>query len=260
MRVRKYGDDVARAIAFLSRLPVPQRFFLGHDGKLMRVARTFPAAGLLIALPAALTLVLVSSLNADPLLAVLLALAVQTLTTGALHEDGLADAADGLGGGRDRERVLEIMKDSHIGTYGVVALLLSFGIRAAALAQIVRDLAPSIAALCLLATAALSRGALVWHWYVLPAAKPDGVAAAAGQPDEISMQLALVTAALIAALLLWPALSLPPLIFSLLAAATVSAIFTARVRKRLSGHTGDTLGAMQQICEIAVLATLAMAS
>ncbi|MEZ2127281.1 MULTISPECIES: adenosylcobinamide-GDP ribazoletransferase [unclassified Sinorhizobium] len=259
MGVRKYGDDVARAIAFLSRLPVPQRFFLGHDGKLTRVARTFPTAGLLIALPAALTLVLVSSLHADPLLAVLLTLAVQTLATGALHEDGLADTADGLGG-RDRERALAIMKDSHIGTYGVIVLLLSFGIRAAALAQIVRDLAPATGALCLLATAAISRGALVWHWYVLPAAKPDGVAAAAGKPDEASMQIALVTGGLVAALLLWPALSLPPLIFSLLAAATVAAIFTAHVRKRLSGHTGDTLGAMQQICEIAVLATLAMAS
>ena len=136
--MREYMRDIARAVAFLSRVPVPASFFEGDDGKLSRVSRTFPVAGLLIALPSALTFSVLLALNADPLMAALLALTVQTVLTGALHEDGLSDTADGVGGGKDRERALEIMKDSRIGTYGAAALILSFGLRAAALSAIAR--------------------------------------------------------------------------------------------------------------------------
>ena len=114
-------------LAFLSRVPVPSSVFAGDDRNLGRVARAFPAAGFLIALPASLAFGLLLSIHVDPLLAALIALTVQTLTTGALHEDGLSDTADGLGGGRDREQSLAIMKDSRIGTYGAIALVLSFG-------------------------------------------------------------------------------------------------------------------------------------
>ena len=130
--MREYMRDTARAVAFLSRIPVPTSFFTGYDGKLARVSRAFPFAGLLIALPAAFVFGVLLALHTDPLMAALLALAVQTVMTGALHEDGLSDTADGFGGGKDRERALAIMKDSRIGTYGACALILSFGLRAAA--------------------------------------------------------------------------------------------------------------------------------
>ncbi|MDL2405594.1 adenosylcobinamide-GDP ribazoletransferase [Rhizobium calliandrae] len=258
MNIREYTSDIARAVAFLSRIPVPSSFFEGYDGRLARVSRTFPLAGFMIALPAAIAFAVLLAFNADPFMASLLALAIQTMTTGALHEDGLSDTADGLGGGKDRDRALAIMKDSRIGTYGAIALILSFGLRAAALASIASDLAPIAAALALLAAAVLSRGAMVWHWYVLPAAKPDGVAASAGKPDYGAMQIALITALVLAAFLLWPSLRLPGLILSLFVTAAAAFIFTRRVRQRLSGHTGDTVGATQQICEIAALCTLAM--
>ncbi|MDE1995237.1 MAG: adenosylcobinamide-GDP ribazoletransferase, partial [Rhizobiaceae bacterium] len=183
MSLREYTSDIARSVAFLSRISVPSSFFEGYDGRLDRASRAFPFAGLLIALPAAIVFGVLLASRADPLMAALLALAVQTMTTGALHEDGLSDTADGIGGGRDRDRALSIMKDSRIGTYGAVALVLSFGLRAAALAAIARGLPPFSAALALPAAATLSRGAMVWHWYALPPAKPDGIAASAGRPD-----------------------------------------------------------------------------
>ncbi|MFT4181843.1 MAG: adenosylcobinamide-GDP ribazoletransferase [Rhizobium sp.] len=257
MNIRDYGGDIARSLAFLSRIPVPSSFFEGHDGKLGETARAFPIAGLLIALPAAIIFGALLALRTDPLMAALLALAVLTVTTGALHEDGLSDTADGLGG-KDRDRALAIMKDSRIGTYGAVALILSFGLRAAAIAAIGRGLPPLHAALTLPAAAVLSRGAMVWHWYALPAAKPDGVAASAGKPDYGAMQIALISALVLSAFLLWPSLRLMPFILCLFMTATAAFLFTRRVRQRLSGHTGDTIGATQQICEIAAFCALAI--
>ncbi|ANK86092.1 MULTISPECIES: adenosylcobinamide-GDP ribazoletransferase [unclassified Rhizobium] len=257
MKIKDYAVDTARAVAFLSRLPMPPALFEGYDGRLGRLVRAFPLAGLIIGFVPALALLLLSGLRADPLVAALIALSVQALATGALHEDGLADTADGIGGGKNRDQSLIIMKDSRIGTYGAIALILSFAIRAAALAAIVRQSSPLAAALAVPAVAALSRGAIAWHWQRLPAAKADGVAASTGQPNEAAMHFALVSAGLLAALLIWPAFGLRPLVASLLAAGVAGFVFTTLIRRKLAGHTGDTLGATQQICEIATLCALA---
>lgn len=258
MPATNYIDDLARAISFLSRIPVASSYFEDYDGNLGRVSRAFPLAGALVAMPAAAMLGLLLAFDADPLMAALLSLGVLTLTTGALHEDGLSDTADGLGGGRDRERALQIMKDSRIGTYGAIALFFSFAIRAAALAAIARELSPLSAALTLPAISALGRGALVWHWSSLPAAKPDGVAAAAGQPGSAEMRTALVTAVIVFAALLWPDWHFAPLISAAIVVSIFAYLFTGFVRRKLSGHTGDTIGATEQICEIAAFCTLAI--
>ncbi|MBC7150176.1 MAG: adenosylcobinamide-GDP ribazoletransferase [Rhizobium sp.] len=257
---RAYLTDTARAVSFLSRITVPARFFEGHDGSLSRGVRAFPLAGLLIALPAAATLGLMLLLDASPLLAAFAALAVQAGVTGALHEDGLSDAADGMGGGRDREHALAIMKDSRIGSYGAVALIVAYGMRAAAIAQLATELAPLAAALCLLAVAALSRALMVWHWSALPPARTGGLAVAAGAPLKSSLNSALVTGLVLAAAFAVPSASLFAYFLAVLVAAVAAAGFTAKVRRRLSGHTGDTIGATQQVTEIAALAALAMAS
>ncbi|WHO80382.1 adenosylcobinamide-GDP ribazoletransferase [Rhizobium leguminosarum] len=259
MKINDYAVDTARAVAFLSRIPMPQSLFKGYDGRLGPLVRAFPFAGIVIGFIPALALLLLLELRADPLMAALIALSIQVFVTGALHEDGLADTADGIGGGKSREHSLLIMKDSRIGTYGAIALILSFAIRAAALAAIARHSAPLAAALAIPAAAALSRGAVAWHWQRLAPAKADGVAASTGQPDEAAMQFALASAGLVAALLIWPAFGLRPLVASLLATGIAGFAFTAFIRRKLAGHTGDTLGATQQICEIATLCALATA-
>jgi adenosylcobinamide-GDP ribazoletransferase len=234
---------------------VPGRFFEGHDGSISRAVQAFPVAGLVIAVAPALVLFLCS--DRDPLLAALIALALMTLLAGALHEDGLADAADGLGGGRDKENALTIMKDSRIGSYGVVALVLSFGLRAAALAAIARH-DSGIAALALVATAAASRAVMVAHWHALPPARQNGVAAGAGQPEDGARNIAIFIGIAVTLLLLVPGLGLPGTVLSLILTGAAGFGFTRFVRRKLEGHTGDTIGATQQISEIVMLCALAL--
>jgi adenosylcobinamide-GDP ribazoletransferase len=249
--------DLARSVGFLSRLPVPDRFFKGYDGTVSRAVRAFPLAGLVVAAVPAIALLLLASPD-NALLRSLIALALMTLLTGALHEDGLADTADGLGGGRDREHALSIMKDSRSGAYGVVALILSFGLRASALSSIiVYD--PRLAALSLVASAAVSRAALVAHWHALPSARENGVAAGAGAPEASARNVALFSAAAIALLLLVPSFGLPTTLLSLIAVGVATLGFTRLARRKIGGHTGDTIGATQQISEIVMLAVLALA-
>ncbi|PDT03422.1 adenosylcobinamide-GDP ribazoletransferase [Rhizobium chutanense] len=259
MKIKDHAVDTARAVAFLSRIPMPQSLFKGYDGRLGPLVRAFPFAGIVIGVAPALALLLLLGLSADPLMAALITLSIQVLVTGALHEDGLADTADGIGGGKSREQSLIIMKDSRIGTYAAIALILSFAIRAAALAALARHASPLAAALAVPAVAALSRGAIAWHWQRLPPAKAEGVAPSTGRPDEAAMQFALASAGFLAAILIWPAFGLRPLVASLLATGIAALAFTAFIRRKLDGHTGDTLGATQQICEVATLCALATA-
>jgi len=176
--------ETARAISFLSRLPIPSRFFSEDDGPLSATARTFPLAGVLIALPSAALIAALAATGAPPLVGGALVLALQVAMTGALHEDGLADTADGLGAHGDRERALKIMKDSRIGVFGAIALVIALLLRAACFAALVANGHPLGAALAVLGLAAASRAAMVWHWQALGPARKDGVAAQAGSPDE----------------------------------------------------------------------------
>ena len=242
---------------------MPDRFFAGYDGTVSRAVRAFPVAGLLIAfLPALLLLSLCSiqSTAGDTLLPVLIALALITLLTGALHEDGLADAADGLGGGRDADHALLIMKDSRIGSYGAVALILSFGLRVSALSAVLPLVSPTGAGLLVLAAAALSRTAMVWHWSKLPPARHDGVAASAGEPQASAVTFALISGVVSSAiLLLLSGASLPATVLAIAAFAVTVPAFSQIVDGKIGGHTGDTIGATQQLTEIAVFAALALA-
>ncbi|UJW74046.1 adenosylcobinamide-GDP ribazoletransferase [Rhizobium sp. SL42] len=256
---RAYIDETARAVSFLSRLPVPDRCFTGHDGSLSRTAAAFPLAGLLIALPSAFVLWLSQMLSADATIAALLTIAVNVAITGALHEDGLSDTADGLGGGHDREKALTIMKDSRIGTYGALALILSIALRTTALAALCTPGANTPAIAAWLAGASLSRGLMAWHWSALPSARVEGVASRAGAPGKQIANLALVLGGALAIALGWLTLPLAPLLAAVCVSGAISYVFTARIRHRLGGQTGDTIGACQQFAEIGFLVTLAIA-
>lgn len=257
--IQDFIDDTARSVAFLSRVPVPQRHFIGHDGRLSRAVRAFPLAGVLVVLPAAALAALLSALHAPPALLAFATLAMQVLITGALHEDGLSDSADGIGGGRDRESALLIMKDSRVGSYGAVALILSFGIRAAAIAALATVLTPSALGMALLAVAAASRTAMVWHWSLLPPARRDGVAASVGEPERGATVFALASGILIAALLLLPHGTVLAIALALAAAVLAVLVFDRIALRKIGGHTGDTIGATQQLAEMSVLFALALA-
>ncbi len=258
MNFAEFRNDLARSIGFLSRLPVPGRYFEGHDGSLTRAVRAFPLAGSLIMLPPAAILAVLLWLKMEPLVAALIALAALTVITGALHEDGLSDTADGIGGGRDREAALAIMRDSRIGSYGASALILSYSIRAASMAAIASSLPPVRAALVIVAVAAASRAAMVWHWSSLPPARRDGVAVSVGGPEAAAVNVALISAVVIVAALVWPSVGFAAACAAIAAAGLATACLTRYISSRIGGHTGDTIGASQQCAEMAALATLAL--
>lgn len=240
--------EAATALVWLTRLPLG-KLLPAAPVPLARAAWAFPLAGMAVALPAGGLFWLCAQIGLPPLAGALLALGLAAWLTGALHEDGLADFADG-GGSPDRARALEIMRDSRIGSYGVVALILSFGLRAAALAA----MAPGQGLAALVAAAALSRAGMAAGLAALPPARADGLGRAAGRPRAPQ---ALVAAMIGAGLLIWPAGLSGTWPAALLACAAAQALIACNARRRLGGQTGDVLGAMQQVGEIAVLLLLA---
>jgi len=170
--------------------------------------------------------------------------------TGALHEDGLADVADGFGGGRDPAAKLEIMLDSRLGTYGALILMVSFVTKLSALTT----LGDAMVVQSLIAAHALARGVLPVMAMSLDYARKDGLAVNAGRPD-------VATAAIAAGLALAIALLALPLIEALYAAvvATVCATSMAWLAQRqIGGQTGDVLGSAEQLAETAILVLLAI--
>ncbi|MCY0147396.1 adenosylcobinamide-GDP ribazoletransferase [Hoeflea sp. G2-23] len=258
MQFNDHLDDIARATGFLSRLPMPARYFDGHDGSLSRAAGMFPIAGMVIALCPGLVVLALSWLGANTALTALIALIVLIAVTGALHEDGLADSVDAFGARGGRDQMLSIMKDSRIGAYGVLALMASFSLRAVALTIILSVAGGWSTFLILLAVAAASRTAMAWHWNELPPARHDGVAVAVGAPDTQAVKRALGLGGGLFVLLVLVSIGLVPALLGLGAIALAVSQWTTIVRQRLDGHTGDTIGATQQITETVSLAALAL--
>ncbi|GJD97148.1 adenosylcobinamide-GDP ribazoletransferase [Methylobacterium iners] len=247
--------DLAACLRFYSRLPVPRLPGEADPHRVpdfRRAPRMLPLAGLILALPAGLVLIGAWSLGLGPFLAATLAVAAGILATGALHEDGLADVADGFWGGATRERRLEIMRDSRIGSYGGVALVLILALRIGALATLL-DRIGAGAALALVLAAILSRLAGLAPLVLLAPARPDGAAAAVGAPEPGTIAVA-GTVSLTLALLAWAmGLPAPGVVLMLVLAAVTALALTALGRAKIGGHTGDLVGACQQCAEAAAL-------
>ena len=238
-----FGNELRLAFAFLTRVPVRLPAHIA-DLPLACAVRAFPFAGLVPGLTGALVYAIAWAIGIPPTLAGLLAVAAMAWTTGALHEDGLADFAD-AGGGREPERRLEIMRDSRIGTFGVLALVVSTGLRAGALSYLA---GPGDVALALIAASCASRACVAYAMNALPHARSDGLSRGAGRPGRARTLDALAIGAAFL-LLAGPMTAIVGAAFAAL--ATLAAL--ARARKLLGGQTGDVLGSVQQISEIAIL-------
>lgn len=245
--------DVTTALAFLTRLPpLPPPPEPDRPPDLARATRAMPLVGAAIGLGGGAVYWLSGALGLTPAIAGLLAVAATLLLTGALHEDGLADSADGLFAGAEPARRLEIMRDSRTGAYGALALILSVGLRAAALAALA---APGPAAAALIAAHALARALppAVMAW--APLARSDGLAAGAGRPEPAQAWFALGLGALTALLLL----DFGTAVAAMAAAGLAAGALVLLARARLGGYTGDVLGAIEQVGEVAVLLAAAAA-
>jgi len=239
--------DVPAAIGLLTRIPVKvdvtQAQARGPAG-----CWAYPVAGLAVALCqiAIAGTGLWIGLPVEAVAALTLACAI--IITGAMHEDGLADTADGLWGGWTVERRLEIMKDSRIGAYGVIALILGLLLRWACLVAIFEN-GQWIAAL--IAIAMLSRAAMVALMTGLPNARDGGLSRSVGRPSPATAWVAIGVATLGAVIA--TGLTAGTL---LIVGAILTSLCAGIAKRKIGGQTGDILGASQQVVEIGLLITL----
>jgi adenosylcobinamide-GDP ribazoletransferase len=246
--VRTLVDDVLAALGLLTRLRLPKQ--TSSITSLSRGVWAYPLVGAAIGALSALVWLAAQGAGLAPGLSTGLAIGAQILLTGALHEDGLADFADGVGGGRDKARKLEIMRDSRIGTYGVLALILIVGLRWGSIA----DLPPPTVIAGLVGAATLGRLTIVGLLAFLPPAREDGLGALVADPPRLSIAVAFVLAVLIVVLFLPPVIAAAGFLAILLAGGVVGVL----AKKHIGGFTGDVLGAGEQLAQTAALLAFTM--
>ena len=239
-------SELKIAVMTLTRLPV------GHVSEpvpSMSSARwAYPLVGGFIGLLLGCSALLFQWLGLPALLVGMLVVTTGLIVTGALHEDGLADCADGFWGGGDRARKLEIMRDSRIGTYGTLALIISIGLRATSIAEI------PAAFLSILGVAILSRFAMVFALETMPSARDDGLGASAAKGS--SQLFAACCIGILGFLSLFVAGGFSALLVCVV--MFVAAFAAALVAYRhIGGQTGDVLGGIQQVTEITGLVAMA---
>ncbi len=237
-------SDIPAAISLLTRLPVP----VDHElaGKRAAYATwAYPLVGAILGLLAGIIGCLLYWFGAPSNIAALISLISLVMFSGGLHEDGLADCADGFGGAYEKDRRLEIMKDSRIGAFGAIALILFLIGRAGTMdALIVTSFTPA-----LIAVGAASRLPMVLAMYAMPNARGSGLASSVGKPPETSLIIAIITTLVLCFIMLgWSGIFIFG--WAILAAIVMGVI----AHRAIGGYTGDVLGAMQQCAELAALA------
>lgn len=247
--IRRELEYFFGAVRFFTRLPVPA--WVGHSSEaLNHSARYFPAVGLLIGGIGALVFWLALHLWPQPV-AVLLSMAATIYATGAFHEDGLSDTVDGLGGGWEKLRILEIMKDSRVGSYGVVAMVLALLGKFTLLSSLDTALVPA----ALLAGHAVSRFCATLLLATMEYVREDALSKSKPLATRLSPGALLVAS--LFALCGLVGLPLQSALVACLLAALVTFWLARKFRRWLGGYTGDCLGAVQQVSEIAFYLGLA---
>ena len=241
-------QDILTAVGLLTRVPVP---YVEHDTTNRPEASTwaYPVAGLVVALLALIVGSVAKWFGLGAEIIAALMLTVMVICTGAMHEDGLADSADGLWGGWTQDRRLEIMKDSRIGTYGVIALVLGLLIRWIALTALVEN---GVMWAGVIVAAVTSRVPMVALMHLMTNARGKGLSASVGRPDKTTLGYAVIIGLAVSAL--FTGLAVIPLFIFLCA---ISAACYAIANTKIGGQTGDILGASQQLAEITALIVLA---
>jgi adenosylcobinamide-GDP ribazoletransferase len=251
---RRIFDDFATCLAFYTRLPVkaPAQQSLEGFAEALGLA---PLAGAVVGAIGGGVFICVRALGLTVYPAAGLSVLALVMVCGGLHEDGLADVADGFGGGATRERKLEIMRDSRVGTYGVLALVFSVLLRVLPFAAL-GERSPWLAFAGLVAAGGASRLLGLAPLLAGPPARTDGAGAAMPRPTSAALGRAAVLAV---ALALLPVVAGEPLRQIVVAnfAAFVGVMALTRLSQRqIGGYSGDVLGAAQQIAEVAILLSL----
>lgn len=234
------------ALGFLTILPVGSRH--ADAANLRSASASFPVVGLLLGLALAAVGGLLTAADPGTLLPEIVVVITLAILTGGLHLDGLADTVDALASGKDRARMLEIMRDPHIGTMGVISIVSALLLKVALIGAIGQALRPG----ALIVMCVVSRWSLVFSMALFPYARQEGKAKPFTDGMRPSM---LVIASTITLLAVYAASRVSGLV--VLPAVVVSSHVVNRfVVSRLGGITGDTLGAVNEIQEIVALAAI----
>ncbi|MDB5588345.1 MAG: adenosylcobinamide-GDP ribazoletransferase [Devosia sp.] len=245
--------DFVMALRFFSRLPTGDSPHEVPD--LNRIAMALPLASVAIGILPALLLIGGALLGLPAYFAAALAVGAAVIAGGGMAEDALADSADGLFGGSARERRLEIMKDSRHGTYGVAALCLFIVLRVVGIGS-VAAVNPLAAGAIWLASGIVGRSGALWLAVALPPARADGAAATVGQLRVRNFAVGAVLALMLLFVLGGPATSVLALVVAVVLAVGVMTGWTAWCKRLVGGQTGDLIGALGALVEIAVLTAL----
>jgi adenosylcobinamide-GDP ribazoletransferase len=251
-----WREEFMAAVTFLTRLPVARWSSHGEPAEVTTVVTlasaswAFPLVGVIVGLIGGIVYIIALDLGLPALAAALLGVAATVVTTGGLHEDGLADTADGFGGGTTRDDKLAIMRDSRTGAYGALALIFSVALRVTALNHIADGQHVLTA---LIAAHALSRGLLPAVMGQLAPARSDGLGATAGRPEQ-NIVIAACGIALVVALL---TVGIRAGLTASVAAAIIVFLLGWMARRQIGGYTGDVLGATEQGAEIVALLAIA---
>jgi adenosylcobinamide-GDP ribazoletransferase len=239
------------SMSFLTRLPIPFARTLDPP-PLSQSMRLFAVAGGMIGAINGLVYVGLLFLHVPPLMSAAITLLIGLMINGGLHEDGLADSADGLFGGKTREQRLAIMRDSRIGSYGAMALITCLLARAGALLTL-SDLPPLTIIAILAAAASFSRVMVVDLVWATRPARNDGLSVFAGQPQRSTALFAIVTGAALA-ICAGLLIKQESGVIAVLAAAAVTGLVRYYAIKLIGGQTGDICGATQILTELVMLA------
>ena len=242
--ISSWFREIAVAGAFLTRLPfrIESPIRVSDLGSAVHM---FPVIGLIAGSLGAAAFWIAAQIGLNSIASGAIGLAAVVWITGALHEDGLADFFDGISAW-DRDRRLEIMRDSSVGAFGVLALIFSIVFKVSILAELLTD---GTAFSALIAAVAISRGMMPLLMYFMTPARADGLGSEAGRPSGKAVGMAVIISGLISGILFdgWS------VILILFSAAIAVMGLGLLAQRRLGGYTGDVLGAAQQFAEIAVL-------
>lgn len=248
--------DLVGAVRFFSRIPIAG---MPHETpNLDRIARLLPIASLGLGAGPALLLIVATFAHLPPLFATALSVGAMAILGGAMPEDALADAADGLFGGSTRERRLEILKDSRHGTYGVVALGLMLIMKTGALAAMAESNTLAAAGAWLVAGIIARSGAL-WLAVALPAARSTGASASAGRVSRGAFAIGLVLALILALGIGLPSAGPAAILVGLALSVAIALGWTRLCNRLVGGQTGDLIGALQALIEVTMLGCLSVA-
>ncbi|MEH6526318.1 MAG: adenosylcobinamide-GDP ribazoletransferase [Sneathiella sp.] len=240
-----WTQDFLVTLVFLTRLPISLRFSFDMSA-LKSACRCFPLIGIIVGGLSGAVFIVAIAIGLSPLLSAFLAIASQTLLTGALHEDAIGDVADGFGGGTTQLKKLEIMHDSRVGTYAVLALIFIIGMKVVALSS---PVSPMMIFAILVSAAAVSRALMTWGMYLMPSARTDGLGHGAGRPPILAPLSATGIAVLVAIISLGNLVGATALLAAIIGAAVMGFI----AYRQIGGQTGDVLGAIQQVSELAFI-------